>query len=267
MIFLSKRGQDEYVNMLAAGCGQAVTPADAFDFDSSDEPVLLRGITNKVIKRCLAQRRDFYYMDSGYMGNRPYARNPSGWKWYHRIVPNDLQHDVIIPRPDDRWKKLGLSLAPWRRSGRTVLVVAPDGKACKFYGTTPEQWIENTLSTVKAASDRPVLVRERVADPGTRTRDSRSSFASVLASDVFAVVTFNSVAAVESIMAGIPVFVNAPANAARPVANLDLAKIDTPWYPDRDLVYAWACHLAYGQVHIDEMKSGRALDIVLDQHG
>ena len=65
-------------------------------------------------------------------------------------------------------------------------------------------------------------------------------------------------------MAGIPAFVTAPCNAARPVANLDLAQIDRPWYPDPDLVYAWVCHLAYGQFHNDEMSDGTALRI-LDQ--
>ena len=33
-----------------------------------------------------------------------------------------------------------------------------------------------------------------------------------------------------------------------------------PYYPDKDKLYAWACHLAYGQFHVDELKSGRALE-------
>jgi hypothetical protein len=42
--------------------------------------------------------------------------------------------------------------------------------------------------------------------------------------DVHAVVTFNSIAGTEAILAGVPVFALAPSNAARPVSNTDLTK-------------------------------------------
>jgi hypothetical protein len=76
--------------------------------------------------------------------------------------------------------------------------------------------------------------------------------------DVHAVVTFNSIAGTEAILAGTPVFVLAPCNAARPVANLDLAQIEQPWFPDSDQLHAWAYHLAYAQFHINEFKNGTA---------
>jgi hypothetical protein len=70
------------------------------------------------------------------------------------------------------------------------------------------------------------------------------------------------VAAIESIFHGIPAFTLAPANAASPVSLQDLANINEPYYADQDKLYAWACHLAYGQVHVDEMKNGSALSII-----
>jgi hypothetical protein len=70
------------------------------------------------------------------------------------------------------------------------------------------------------------------------------------------------VAAVESIFYGIPAFTLAPANAASPVALQDLSKINEPYYPDEDKLYAWACHLSYGQFHVNEMKDGSALKIL-----
>jgi hypothetical protein len=54
------------------------------------------------------------------------------------------------------------------------------------------------------------------------------------------------------------VFTLAPANAAAPVGLQDLSQIDSPYYADTDKLYAWACHLAYGQFHIDELKNGSA---------
>jgi hypothetical protein len=84
----------------------------------------------------------------------------------------------------------------------------------------------------------------------------------ILARDVHALVTFNSVAATEAVMQGVPAFVLAPSNAAMPVGNTDLSKIETPYYPDRDKLHAWAHHLAYGQFHVDELRDGTAFRIL-----
>jgi hypothetical protein len=46
------------------------------------------------------------------------------------------------------------------------------------------------------------------------------------------------------------------------VANLDLAQIERPWFPDPDQIQAWANHLAYGQFHISEFKNGTAERII-----
>jgi hypothetical protein len=82
---------------------------------------------------------------------------------------------------------------------------------------------------------------------------------------VFALVTFNSVAAIESVFAGIPAFTLAPTNAASPVCLQDLSQIESPYYADSDKLYAWACHLAYGQFHIDELESGQAQRMLENQ--
>jgi hypothetical protein len=75
------------------------------------------------------------------------------------------------------------------------------------------------------------------------------------------------VAAIESIFYGIPAFTLAPANAASPVALQDLSQIENPYYADKDKLYAWACHLAYGQFHTNEMKNGSALTMLKEWYG
>lgn len=263
-IYLSKKGQDEYINRLARGAGVAPTPIEQWQYEADPGAgIVLRGIMkHKLMKRCWEDGRPFRYMDTGYFGNRPSAQNPNGWKWYHRVVDNDLQHGDIVLQSSDRWERLQIPILPWRKSGRNIVIVMPDEKACMFYDTTPDAWLDSVMKGLAGQTDRPVIIRHRVADPDARTRNPSSSFESVLRGDTFAVVAFNSVAATESILAGIPAFVVGAANAARPVANSDLSRINDPWYPDQDMVYAWACHLAYGQFHISELEDGTALGIL-----
>jgi hypothetical protein len=258
-IFLSK-GNDEYVSSFAQGCNSAITDIANFNYDSSKNPIVVRGILKyKIMRQCWASHRDFYYMDSGYFGNNPNPLNPQGWKVWHRIVKNNLQHGDIITRPDDRWKKFNIELQP-RKYGSKIIVAAPDEKPCKFYNINQQQWINETVETIKKYTDRPVVVRERAANRIDRIQSDPLN--KVLHDDVHAVVTFNSVAAVESVMLGVPAFTLAPANAAAPVAGQDLSLIETPYWADQDKLYAWACHLAYGQFHNNEMRNGTALKIL-----
>jgi hypothetical protein len=192
-------------------------------------------------------------MDTGYFGN-------NRWKMWHRVVKNNLQHTDIVPRPSDRFQKFGMKFRPWKKSGRAILIATPDEKPCKFYGIDLETWIADTTNTIKQYTDRPIIVRRR--DPQRQNRVVNNTLQSALDNDVFALVTYNSVAAVESVFHGIPAFTLAPANAAQPVACQDLSQIETPYYPDHDKLHAWACHLAYGQFHVDELRNGQARDIL-----
>jgi hypothetical protein len=260
-IFLSKGNQDDYINLFAHGCGEKPIDPDNFTFEESDNPLVLRGILKKkIMKQCLKEGRTFYYMDTGYFGNEKTSSNPNGWKYWHRIVKNDLQHGEIINRPDDRFRQFKKTFQPWKKDGRKILIAKPDEKPCRYYGIDLNQWVEDTVKTIQQYTDRPVVVRERA--PQRIDRITTNTLQQALDDDVFALVTFNSVAAVESIFHGIPAFTLAPANAASPVALQDLSKINEPYYPDSDKLYAWGCHLAYGQFHVSELKNGKAKEML-----
>ena len=260
MIFLSKNGDDGYIEYLARGARGKIVDSREFIYEDSDEPIVLRGILkDSIMKKCWRDHRPFYYVDTGYFGNEKTTVNPNGWKYWHRIVKNDLQHSTIVDRPDDRFKLFNKKINPWRKSGRKILIAAPDEKPCKFYGIDKEEWLKETVDTIKQYTDRPIVVRERAKLRADRI--TTNTLAEALADDVFALVTYNSVAATESVFLGIPTFTLAP-NAAGPVASQDLSKIETPNYADSDLIYKWACHLAYGQFHVNEMKTGSVWRII-----
>jgi hypothetical protein len=256
-VFLSKDGEDEYINKLAKGCNSPVVSTEDFVYEDSEDPIILRGILkHKIMKRCWDEGRTFYYMDTGYFGNEVGISNPNGWKYWHRIVKNNLQHDEIIPRPGDRWQQFNKKLDPWKKGGRKILLALPDEKPCKFYNIDLEQWTAETIETIKKYTDRPIEIRARAKLRTDRTISN--TLKQALDNDVFALVTFNSNAATEAVMYGFPAFTLAPCSAAKPVTSQDLTQIENPYYPDQDKIYAWACHLAYGQFHVDELVSGRA---------
>jgi hypothetical protein len=266
-IFLSKGGEDEYINMLAQSAGQTPTNTDFFDYkyDVTMDGLtpVLRGILKyKIMQKCLADNKDFYYVDSGYVGNNISRLNRMGNKLYHRIVRNDLQHKTITPRPADRWQALDVVLQP-RKFGRKIIVATPDEKPCRYYGIDQQQWVEQTVAELKKYTDRPIEIRHRA--PKRIDRVSTAPLSTVLATDVHALVTYNSIAAVESIFAGVPAFVLAPTHIAEPVASKDLSQIENPVWANRDTLDAWCHSMAYGQYHVKELRDGTAFRMMQEQ--
>jgi len=249
LICLSKHKTDEYVNMFAQG---ANLPIENYSYDFKNNPIMIRSMgKRKLIQWCLKNNHTFYYMDSGYVGNYKSAINPLGWKNWHRIVKNNIQHEQIIERPDDRWKKLQYPIENLKQ-GRHILLVTPSDKPCKFYGISRNEWVTKTIEEIRKYTDRPIKVRDKATRP---ERIKNTIFDDLRY--CHALVTYQSIAAVESVLYGVPAFSMAP-TAADPVCDKDLSLIETPTLQDKDKIYKWACHLAYGQFHIEEFKDGTA---------
>jgi hypothetical protein len=79
--------------------------------------------------------------------------------------------------------------------------------------------------------------------------------------DVYCLVTYNSVAAVEAIMLGKPAITLGP-NAAAPLCSRNISEIETPQIPDLDQVRALIRHLSYCQFTEVEMRDGTAWRIL-----
>lgn len=233
-------------------------PIEDYNYHFGNKPVLIRSMSKrKLIKWCQECNHTFYYMDSGYVGNYKSNINPHGWKLWHRIVRNDVQHSNIIERPDDRWKRLEYPIHN-RKQGTHILLVTPSEKPCKFYGIDRNSWVEETIAQIKKHTDRPVIVRDKAP---RQQRVTRTIFEDL--DNCHALVTYQSIAAVESVLYGVPAFTLAP-TAADPVCDKDLSLIEHPTQQDLDKIYKWAHHLAYGQFHIDEFKNGTAYRILND---
>lgn len=215
-------------------------------------PICLRSITKrKQMKECESNGRDYYYIDTGYFGNDKH-------KLYHRVTKNAMQWlGPIEDRPSDRLERTQVRIAKHTR-GRKILICPPSEKAMKYWNLDLDQWMESTISEIKQHTDRPIDIRYKQP---RRVRVNHDTMQQALGNDVHCMVTFNSIAAVESLIYGKPVFTMGP-NAAHHLANSDLSKLESPFVPDRDQVWKLLCCLSYHQFTLEEMRTGLAWAIL-----
>ena len=218
-------------------------------------PLVIRGLggtSQKALRHCMQTDREFYAIDTGYM-----QISGSKAKHYHRVTRNNLQNlGPIIDRPDDRLKKLQwkLTSAP---NGTTILVCPPSEKVMGFYNKDLNEWTRTTLEQIKRHTGRPVEIRTK---PTRFERVTDKTIWQAL-DDAYCLVTFNSIAATEAILYGVPAIALAP-NAASIVCNTKISDIDKLEIPTDDDRIRFARHLSYCQFTIKEMESGYAWEIL-----
>lgn len=230
---------------------------------TNTEILAYRGvIKRKEIHEAIQAKKDFYYIDTGYFGNFKSEGNPAGKKLFHRVVKNELQKSAIEEFPSDRWENLvkideRLKWTGWKKPGKNILLVLPNPKSCAFFNYELSDWYNNAVNTIKKYSDRPIIERVK----GSRGERHTYSIYDALNDDVFAVVTFNSIAAMEAVAYGVPAFVAVDC-AAKPLASTDLTKIEKPYYPNEADIRKHCCSLAYNQFTTDEIAKGYAYKIL-----
>ena len=227
-----------------------------------DVPVAIRSMASrKAVRYCEETCRDYYYIDTGYIGNRQKR------KMYHRVVKNGMQHSNFKEVPSDRW--IGyvhntpgldyLRFPGWKKDGGPILLVTPSDKPCKFYGISRQTWLDETMHTLRQHTDRPIIVRDKGL---RRERVGNGSLYNQLDDDnIYAVVTYNSIAATEAVGYGVPAFVCAP-NIADMLCEKDLTKIESPRYEDTLTVEKWQHWISYCQYNAKEMSSGDAYRLI-----
>lgn len=247
--------KDEYVSALTETVDRKfINNFRALKQDNTNTPVVFRSMAQrKTVALCKEQQRDFYYIDTGYLGNV----DLSSKKWF-RVVKNDVQHTKPnYNLSEKRFNRLlkyssNIKFSNWKKEGKNILIVTPSEKPCKFYSIDKTQWLEETINEIKKHTDRPIIIREK-AIKAHRLKDT--IYNQLNRDNIFAVVTFNSIAAIESICYGIPAFTSAP-TAADDLCLKDLEKIETPLYEDISKVEKWQHWLAYCQYSFLELQEG-----------
>jgi hypothetical protein len=215
-------------------------------------PVVLRGVTKrKQMAACRAAGRDFYYIDTGYFGNKKK-------KTYHRITRNDVQNfGPIIDRPADRVPP-GVGVTKFRKQGSKILLAPPSQKLLNLYNINLDEWLAQTQANIRQHTDREIVVRLK---QGRSVRQNTDTIQMALDNDVFCLVTFSSIAAVEALLHGKPAITLGP-NAAAPLCSHSVSEIETLKIPTLDEVEALIRHLSYCQFNEAEMRDGTAWRIL-----
>lgn len=187
------------------------------------------------------KKRPFIYWDRGYF-DRVFAtwlpRGENGGKYRWHVSSFQLQS--IGDYPSDRLDRKRPPVGEWRRGGRHIVVAHPTPSYSKFHGL--ENWTAKTIEALSLITDRQIVVRDK---------ESKRPLQEDLAG-AHALVAHGSNAAVEAVICGCPVFVHRD-SAASLVGQTDLAKIETPIYPDRE---PWLRALSYSQFDEIELIDG-----------
>ena len=180
---------------------------------------------------------DFYYLDHAYF-QRGWANNN------FRCIRGKLHLTEIKKRPDDRLKKLGIEIEPWRKPRGSKIVVIPTYMTHERIYQGLAAWEGATVSRLKALTDRKVVVK--------REKGNLREYLS----DAWCVVGTGTVATVEAALMGVPVFVT-DKDPAWPVNAGPLENIDSPEFHER---FEWACSLAYASWNASEIDQINWID-------
>lgn len=164
--------------------------------------------------------------------------------------------------PADRWEELGVSLSPWRETGRHIVLCGQVPWDASVQHTDHAQWCRETVERLGTLTDRVIRFRPHPLQPDAIDVSNLPVQVSLEVSlqedlqDAWAVVTFNSNAGVEATLAGVPAFVADEGGMGYSLLNKDLRLIESPCMPDRR---QWLCDLAYTQWTLGEIASGQAM--------
>jgi len=184
---------------------------------------------------------------------------------YYMVGLNGLNNHAEFHNlacPADRWELLDVNLHPRRTEGQHIIVCGQVPSDASVQDIDIIQWCQKTCTDLRSMTDKPVVFR---AHPLARSRtpdmlgviNSRNDTLMDDLYGAYACITYNSNAAVEAVIAGVPAFSFNAGSMAHNVTSHDLRMINNPFFPSESARKQWACDLAYTQWTLDEMRTGR----------
>ena len=233
-----------FASAFAQGCGGRIVkvPTNA----KLTGPIALFGtaLAWNQINSARADGRDWYYGDHAFLGKRGV---------HYRISRNEFQYTGTATAGGwTRFQNLHLSVKPWRKTGKNVLVCPAPAVHAALMGFDGKALEREMMTTLAAHTDRPLVLRYK-ATATTPIEDALN--------DAWAVVTYHSNVAIQALMTGVPVFVMCPWAATRRMAKSDLTEIESPYYPeDREPFLSSLASHQWTMTEISQGLAWRALE-------
>lgn len=220
-----------FCKAFARGCGGTIKKKyDGGSWAGFGSPQLWQDII-----AAKASGSPFYYGDHAY-----FQRGK-----YYRITKDAFFHTGNGVSDGQRLRNLGISPAPWKKSGSNIIICPQSEVFFQREGLEKFVWLADVIEKIRAYSDRKIIIHGK----------TDSIPLSHYLNNAHAVVVYSSNSAVEALMNGVPAFALAPCPATNFTLS-DLALIEKPLYPDnRD---NWAGVLADNQWTLDEIENGTA---------
>ena len=240
-------------------------PSDVAVIFGSYKRVIPASWPRGVVLRAQRERgRKTVIIDSGYV------RRGDDTASYYSVGINGLngranfRNDTM---PGDRWEALGVDLKPWRHDGRHILVCGQVPWDAAVQHVDINAWCAEAVAQIKRQTNTPIIYRPHPKALGASPPIPGTAFSeAALQSDLVncqAVITFNSNAAVDALIDGVPVFAFDRGSMAHPIANENWLDLTNPICPGRS---QWAADLAYCQWTQNEMENGRTWAHLFRRH-
>jgi hypothetical protein len=213
--------------------------------------------TVKTLHEVRAQRRPFVTVDNGYF--RPYKEGgyfratTNALQWvasdFHGTRPGRTPVDPAIGKA--RWDALGIEIEPWdpfaKEKDKPFLIALQSPVWLEMMGEIADHWLKEVLWRLKDVKARAVI-REKPLKGGP----AQPPLAEQLA-DCSGVIAYSSNVMLKALVAGVPVFPQAPC-AASPLGKSTLWQVHNPTRPPREPIFH---DLAANQWTVEEIASGR----------
>lgn len=228
------------------------------------------GQNEQMIREHIQQGARWLFSDMPYFGRwhgLKEALNPNQ-DFYWRVIQNQCHATYIIKDySPDRFKVHNIQMKE-RRHGSEILLCPSSETMTRFHhGVSTKTWIETMTTELKKHTDRPVRVRMKPRGKGTSGPAAALIPFEEDIKNAWAVVTSVSMAGIEAVQNGVPVFCTTTSSPNTQLSNWALDGnfncIEKPHW-DEDQNQRLMNWLAYNQFTPKEMASGEAREIIQD---